>query len=79
LIWGAIFGILFAFFYERVPGHNISKGLIFSMIIFSITNLPLAIHSIVYGIFAGFFAWTFAIFAFIAYGLVLGYLYKPKK
>ena len=80
LIWGGIFGMLFAFFYERIPDGKISKSLIFSMIIFSITSFRVGIYYLVYGSFPGFFGWVFfGFFAFIPYGLLLGYLYKPTK
>jgi hypothetical protein len=81
LIWGAIFGMLFAFFYERIPGRNISKSLIFSMVIFSITSFRAGIYYLAYGSFQASFGWIFfGFFAFIPFGLVLGLLYrKPTK
>ena len=34
MIWGAVFGILFVMFYEKIPREGIPKAIIYGMIIF---------------------------------------------
>ena len=75
--FGVLFGALFAMFYDRIPSKDIKKGLVFSMIIFLITTFQAAIYGIVYTGYPIAIALFYQGFlAFIAYGLVLGYLYK---
>jgi len=81
VIWGTIMGAIYARFYDRVPGKGILKGLYFGLLIWLIKDIMagsylaltmLEIPSAIILIINGFFMWS-------AYGLMLGYLYKPTK
>jgi hypothetical protein len=81
VIWGTIMGVIYAKFYDRVPGKGILKGLYFGLIIWLIKDIMagsylaltmLEIPSAIILLINGFFMWP-------AYGLVLGFLYKPTK
>lgn len=81
LIWGIVFSIIYARFYDRVPAKGAIKGLYFGLIIWLIKDIAAGSFVAFIGlgteiairlISVGFFMW-------IAYGLVLGYLYKPPK
>lgn len=87
MLWGAVFGAIFAKVYNTVPKKGILKGLIYGSIVFLITSFkngtlfismgivgstPTSIHFGLWNILVGFFL-------FIAYGLAIGYLYKPIK
>lgn len=80
-IWGIIWGVFYAYFYDTIPSKGVKKGLTYGLIIWMITGLRFAVISIPYG----GYLWTtpFAISTFfsiaITYGLLIGYLYKPKK
>jgi hypothetical protein len=77
VIYGAIFGVIFARIYDSIPGNGILKGVTFGSVIWFIkditTGIDLAIErepvSVIAMIWVGFFTW-------IAYGLVLGRVYK---
>jgi hypothetical protein len=82
VIWGAIFGLVYAKFYDAIPGKSLVKGYIYGVIYWMATNAyPMSISQS-YGIMAG--GWTdigfilISYFANTSYGLVLGVLYKPK-
>jgi len=87
MIWGIVFGILFAMFYERVPKKGILKGLIFSMAVFFFTNIPNVMRNMIYsqlteqayGLMIALWVLLAALFVFVPFGLVLGLLYKPPK
>ena len=80
MLWGAFFGILFTMFYIRIPGKKILKGIVFAIIIFFITSFRFAIYGLLYELPPVFVAWGNAIFLFLAYGIILGLLYrKPVK
>ena len=80
MMWGAVFGILYAIFYSRIPGKIIFKGVAFAILIFFITSFRVAFSSLLYGNIVNFIGWGNGIFLFLVYGLVLGLLYrKPKK
>jgi hypothetical protein len=81
IMWGIVFGLAFAMTYDRIPGKGATKGLIFALIFYwllsNIRNSQIMatggeIRWPIIQVWVGFFA-------SIAYGLVLGYLYKPKK
>jgi len=78
LIWGTIFGLIYSRYYDSTPGKGILKGLFFGLMIWLIKDVAagsyVALMWVEISISAaliinGFFMW-------IAYGLVLGYLYK---
>jgi len=81
LIWGAVFGVFFVIFYDRVPGKGVLKGLYFALIILFITSLRVAIYDFAYGFFILAENWSIAgLIPAIGYGLTIGYLYKkPTK
>ncbi|WP_455277970.1 hypothetical protein [[Eubacterium] cellulosolvens] len=78
LIWGSIFGAIYSYTHNIIPGKGIIKGLYFGLIIWLIkdvaagsytalilTQIQTALLLIIYG----FIMW-------IVYGPLLGYLYK---
>jgi len=77
IFWGIVLGFLYSKVYNLVPGEGIMKGLTYAMVIYLIANIRTA-H-----IIGGFgqmlwpkvFVW-YGLSYFIAFGLVLGYLYK---
>jgi len=79
MVWCALFGMLFVRFYERIPSNGVLKGLIFSMVIYFFTTFRFGIHALAYGQIIWFIGPMLTIFGFIAFGIVLGYLYKPTK
>ena len=81
IIWGIIFGILFAMFYDKIPKKGILKGLIFSIIVYFFTNIPSWIRNIIYAQWYSMALWSFlaALFVFVPFAIVIGYLYKPPK
>lgn len=80
VIWGAIFGWIFTKVYNLVPSKGISKGLIFSLLIWVLINIyPTSFYMLVYDppLTAMAFGWgVVGLFIRIVYGLVLGALYK---
>ncbi len=78
VIFGAIFGAMYARFHDQIPGDGASKGLYFGLMIWLVKDIAAGVYigvvdripSITIGlIYGGFFMW-------IAYGPVLGTLYK---
>ena len=84
LIWGIIFGMIYAFFYDLIPSKGAVKGLYFGLLIWLIKDIAASSYAVLVLVdipsaitralaidlvLFGFFMW-------IAYGLVLGYLYK---
>jgi hypothetical protein len=78
IIFGAIFGGVFSKLYDPIPGTGVLKGLYFGLIIWLIKDIFGSVElallfkeaSIAIALlFVGFFGW-------IAYGSVLGALYK---
>jgi len=86
LIWGTIFGIVFARVYNVVPGKNVLKGIIFSMTMLLLTTFQAAAYLLAWGLSysSAEFIFTALWYIFIAFfnafffGLVLGYLYKKE-
>ncbi|MCW4032113.1 MAG: hypothetical protein NWF08_01825 [Candidatus Bathyarchaeota archaeon] len=88
MIWGTIFGALFAKVYNLVPGKRVIKGFYYGLIMFLITTFYNHTYSISWFIYRNF--WELALSQFlnlsigiaqaIAFGIVLGLLYrKPSK
>jgi hypothetical protein len=77
VVWGIILAIIFSVLYNSIPGRGISKGLIYGLGIYLVSNIRAA--NLAYSFLsigdAVFYAFT-GIFALIPYGIVLGYLYK---
>jgi hypothetical protein len=80
IIWGMIFGVVFKQFYDRVPGDGMLKGFYFGLLIWIIKDVAAGSFAALINletelaiglISVGFFMW-------IAYGPVLGYLYKKE-
>jgi len=78
LIWGLIFGAIYTIVYDSIPRKGVIKGLLFGLIIWVIKDIStgsflylvnLEYPSAIRLILIGLPMW-------IAYGLVLGYLYK---
>jgi hypothetical protein len=86
IIWGMFFGVIFVMIYDRIPGRGIKKGLIFGLLFYWVlSNVRIGSFLQSYGDLWYGFDWAVAFiwggfFPSIAYGLVLGYLYrKPTK
>jgi len=78
VIWCTIFSIIYARFYDKVPGKGVLKGLCFGMMIWLIKDIAagsyvalIMVQTSVAAslIIIGFFMW-------IVYGLILGTFYK---
>jgi len=80
MLWGVIFGAVFAKVYNLVPRKGKVKGLYYGLIILLITGMRYSIYTLAYGDIATFWQWILPeICAFITFGIVLGHLYKPTK
>jgi len=89
MIWGTVFGAIFAIVYDLVPGKKIRKGILFGLIMFFITTFLVGTWLVIWPIFHN--EWNIATYyagaAFltgganaVVFGLVLGLLYrKPSK
>ena len=78
IFWGIIIALAFVLVYEKIPGKGVLKGLCFSFIFYLVIadlrtaqiNWSVGLHDVaIIWVWEGFWA-------SIAYGLVLGYLYK---
>jgi len=81
MMWGIVFGLVFAMIYDRIPSKGAVKGLIFALIFYwLLSNIRISQIMASFGevLWPTVFIWG-GFFASVAYGLVLGYLYKPKK
>ena len=82
IFWGMIGGVAYSYLYNMIPGKGVVKGLCFGVSIWVIKDVAagsylaltmLVVNSAIILIIGGFVMW-------IAYGLVLGYLYrKPSE
>jgi hypothetical protein len=82
VIFGPIVALIYSRFYDRIPGKDLKKGLYFGLMVWFIKDIMAGAYVIfpmmqqtVIGInliVVGLYMWTI-------YGIVLGYLYKPKK
>jgi hypothetical protein len=89
MIWGIVFGVLFAMFYEKIPGKGIFKGLIFAISVYFFTNLPTTVYHLMYYqlltleyeiLIWGIWSILTGLSVFIPFGIVLGLLYrKPTE
>ena len=80
MIWGIVFGMLFAMFYDRIPGKGIKKGIVYSLTLFFITTFRGSIYGLPYGNLIFYSFSTISFFHFLTVGLVLGLLYrKPTE
>jgi len=77
VIWGIFLAIIYSILYNSIPGKGISKGLVYGIGLYLVSNFRAANLLWSFGNTpdAIFFAY-FGIFALIPYGLVLGALYK---
>jgi hypothetical protein len=85
-ISGALVGILYARFYDAVPGKGVKKSLVFGSIIFLFSSLWWTSADILDWLLTWtelYFWWAFvyflAIFVWIPYGVVLGLVYERWK
>jgi len=78
IVLSAIFGILYSMLYDCIPGKAIVKGLYAGLILWLVKDIASGLYLAfldwefsyaISTIFIGFFSW-------IAYGCVLGALYK---
>ena len=77
-LWGVLWVLLYAFFYDYIPANGVKRGLFFGLIIWIIAPTSNWIISAA----CGYYLWAIqtAILTFfsigIVYGLILGYTYK---
>ena len=81
IIWGALFGWIFSKVYDLIPGSGMTKGLVFSMMVwaFFIGLYPVSFFLLVYAPPLTHMAIGWGVVGFLArlfYGPVLGALYK---
>jgi hypothetical protein len=83
-IYGGVFGAIFVCVYDMVPKKGLSKAIVYGLIAFLVTDVHFAFRYILYALtvwpeilgenigtlYIGFVA-------FLVFGIVLGYLYKP--
>ena len=82
--WGIVFGAIYARIYNSVPGMGVSKGIIYGLTVFLIDGFQIATYYMGWGlsssaefaIFTASFIFFVGFFAWIVFGLVLGYLYR---
>ena len=77
-LWGIIWGALYSFFYDHIPGKGLKKGLIFSLLVWIAVTFHPAIVIVQYGFDEYFIPWVLTGFfsVCITYGLLIGYLCK---
>lgn len=85
-LWAALFGVVYSKIYDAIPGKRILKGLLFGLTIWLITNLYPQSFFVAYE--SGRVSWSMSMlplgimwsivgfFAFLSFGLALGYLYR---
>jgi hypothetical protein len=78
MCWGAFFGVLYAKFYDRIPGEKIWRGIVFGMIIYFIISFQVAIYGLLYNEIGLFIPMGNAVILFFINGLILGVLYKKE-
>jgi len=78
MVWGIGWGVLYVMFYDRIPGNRISKGIIFSMILYFILDIRWAIIWLYYGFINWFISFGNGIFFHLVYGLLIGILYRKE-
>ena len=81
ILWGLIWGAFYSLFYDYIPSKGIKKGLFYGLILWI---MVFSRNSFVYASYGYYLsAFLFALMGFvsvsIAYGITIGYLYKPKK
>ena len=80
IVWGIVFGLMFPKVYSLVPGKGITKGLCYSFVIFLTSSFLTATYWIAWGALSTAVWQDFiAFFAFLAFGLVLGALYRKPS
>jgi hypothetical protein len=81
LVYGVIFGILFAKFYDVIPGKSgFKKGLFWGFIYAIVPEWWLASYSLAHGNFPTSFLWGYCgLIVIIFYGPPLGFLYKGTQ
>jgi len=84
--FGFLWGLLYTYSYDLIPGKGIKKGLIFGLFIYFIKDVQAGLNlalvtslQVDMYIMAALDLMTIGIYSWIVYGLVLGYLYKPPK
>jgi hypothetical protein len=81
VIFGTLVALIYAKFYDSIPGEGLKKGLYFGLMIWFVKDIMAAAYIVlpmmrpaivgVNLIVIGFYIW-------VIYGLVLGYLYKKE-
>jgi len=80
MMWGIVFGAIFAKVYNLISGKGIMKGLYYGLIVLLITGIHTSFTYIARGnIPIGLAYLLVDVPALITFGLILGALYKPKK
>jgi uncharacterized membrane protein YagU involved in acid resistance len=78
-LWGIVFGALYDFFYDYIPGVGIKKGLVYGLILWVTTIVHMSVITIIYGLTEGFQDFIAGFFSLcLVYGPLLGILYKKE-
>ena len=78
VFWYTFFGLIFTRVYDIVPGKGILKGLVYSYIVFLISNIRFSVFQLAFWQCPQWL-WSFnilGIFIWTVWGLALGALYK---
>jgi len=76
-IWGAILGWLYGFFYTAIPGKGVTKGIVFSLLIFLVAGVRIATLQQIYGMVElGIATVWLGFWNRLTQGAVIGALYK---
>jgi len=80
-IWGAIFSLFFARFFDRIPGKGIEKGLVIGFVYYLFSIVQPAYFYWVYDNPSWAETYLFGLYFFdkLIYGIIFAYLYKPSK
>jgi hypothetical protein len=76
VIWGVFLGSIYSKIYDLIPGKRISKSLLFGLICYLITNIRGTALNLFYWYILSAISYMVFIFPWIAYALVLGFLYE---
>lgn len=77
-LWGIVWVLLYSFFYNYIPDKGVKKGFIFGLLVWIAITVHPAVVMIQYGYEEIFIPWVLTGFfsICIAYGLLIGILYK---
>ena len=85
-IFGGIFGAIYSKFYHGIPGKGVKNGFVFGLLIYLLSNVYQSSRELINWLltwediyFKWIFSWGLALYVWIPYGVVLGFLYERWK